>query len=253
MIKIVIIGSGNVAHHMFEAFRNSPIVEVIQVLARNKKLKNSDFFEDKMIFNFSDLAEADLYLIAVSDNAISNIASQLPFENRLVVHTSGAADLAILNSKNRKGVFYPLQTFSKNRKIDYDQIPICLEYEQENDFVLLTKVAHSISNQVFKINYEQRKKLHLSAVFVNNFTNHLYQIGEEICLENNIPFEILNALILETAKKAVRLSPKAAQTGPAVRNDTQTIEAHLSILNNENQKSIYQSITQSIQNNVKKL
>jgi len=197
--------------------------------------------------------KADLYVIAVFDDAIAKVSAQLPFENRLVVHTSGSVSLDALDKKNRKGSFYPLQTFSKKAEVDFSQIPIFLESENETDFELLEKVAEVISNKVYKINSEQRKALHVSAVFVNNFVNHLYQIGNEICVENKVPFEVLKPLILETANKVMRLSPKEAQTGPAIRNDKQTIASHLDFLLDENQKNIYKTLTQSIQNNGKKL
>jgi predicted short-subunit dehydrogenase-like oxidoreductase (DUF2520 family) len=158
-----------------------------------------------------------------------------------------------LNSKNKRGVFYPLQTFSKNVAVDFSEIPICLETQIDADFAILEKVARSISDKVLNISELQRQALHVSAVFVNNFVNQLYQIGNEICLENNISFEVLKPLILETAKKLMTLSPKEAQTGPASRNDKQTIERHLKFLSDENQRNIYKILTQSIQDNAQKL
>lgn len=253
MIKVVLIGSGNVAHHLIEAFAKSPTVEVIQVFSRQKESVTPLFDSNKITSNFTDLAEADLYIIAVSDDAIANVSSQLTFKNRLVVHTSGSVSINSLNAKNRKGIFYPLQTFTKNKAIDFNSIPICLESENESDFDLLKNVAESISNAVFKIDSHQRKALHVSAVFVNNFVNHLYQIGNEICIDNNVPFKILKPLLLETANKVMTLSPREAQTGPAKRNDITTIEAHLDFLSNENQAKIYKILTQSIQNNGKEL
>jgi predicted short-subunit dehydrogenase-like oxidoreductase (DUF2520 family) len=253
MIKVVLIGSGNVCHHLIEAFAKSATVEVIQVFARQKKSITSLFDSNKIISNYSDLIEADLYIIAVSDDAITEVSSQIPFENRLVVHTSGTVSINSLDAKNRNGIFYPLQTFTKNKAIDFSEIPICLESENESDFDLLKNVAESISNAVFKIDSQQRKALHVSAVFVNNFVNHLYQIGNEICEENKVPFEIVKPLLLETANKVMTLAPQEAQTGPAKRNDTKTIAAHLDFLSNENQKNIYKILTQSIQNNGKEL
>jgi predicted short-subunit dehydrogenase-like oxidoreductase (DUF2520 family) len=253
MLKVVVIGSGNVAHHLIEAFAKSATIEVIQVFARQKESVIPLFDSTKITSTYTDLVEADLYIIAVSDNAIAAVSSNLPFENRLVVHTSGTVSIDSLDSKNRKGIFYPLQTFTKNKAVDFKLIPICLESENENDFALLKNVAESISDAVFKIDSQQRKALHVSAVFVNNFVNHLYQIGNEICLENNVPFEILKPLLLETANKVMTLSPEAAQTGPAKRNDSKTIEAHLDFLSNENQATIYKILTQSIQNNGKEL
>jgi predicted short-subunit dehydrogenase-like oxidoreductase (DUF2520 family) len=253
MIKVVIIGSGNVAQHLLLAFVQSKIVDVIQVYTRNKNNTTLPLDSNKITSNINALLEADVYFIAVVDNAIKEVSSLLNFSNKLVVHTSGSAAMNVLDDKNRKGVFYPLQTFSKQKKVDFKEIPICIESQNNKDYELLEKIALSISNHVFKINYQQRKALHVSAVFVNNFVNHLYQIGQDICAENNIPFEILRSLILETSNKIISLSPSEAQTGPAIRNDTETINSHLNFLTNNNQKEIYKLITKSIIDHGKKL
>lgn len=253
MIKVVIIGSGNVAQHLIMAFAKSKKINIVQVFSRRKETISHLLDSNKITDNFNDLVDADLYIISVSDDAIAKVSSQLPFKNRLVVHTSGSVPINSLDNKNRKGIFYPLQTFTKNKAVNFSQIPICLESENDSDFDLLEKVAQSISNNVFKSNEKQRKALHISAVFVNNFVNEMYRIGNEICDENKIPFEILKPLILETVNKVMTLSPKEAQTGPAKRNDTQTIEAHLDFLSNENHATIYKILTQSIQNNGKEL
>ncbi len=171
----------------------------------------------------------------------------------MVVHTSGSAPLTILNDNNRKGVFYPLQSFSKDKAVDFKNIPICLESENGTDYRVLEAVAKAISDKVYAINSEQRRAIHVAAVFVNNFTNHLYSIGNEICTENQIPFDILKPLIEETVQKLQTLTPEEAQTGPAIRNDYNTIAAHEAFLTNENQLTIYKILTQSIQENGKKL
>jgi len=253
MIKVAIIGSGNVAQHLVQAFAKSKEIEVSQVFSRRKETLVPLLDSNKITDDFNDLVEADIYIIAVSDDAIAKVSSQLPFKNRLVVHTSGSVPIDSLDNKNRRGIFYPLQTFTKGKEVDFSQIPICLESESETDLDLLEKVAKSISNNAFKSNEKQRKALHISAVFVNNFVNEMYRIGNEICEENKVPFEILKPLILETVNKVMTLSPKEAQTGPAKRNDTQTIEAHLGFLSNENHAKIYKILTQSIQNNGKEL
>lgn len=248
MIKVILLGSGNVATHLFQAFSKANGVEVVQVFSRTI---SKDFPETLQTSDYNEIKAADVYIICVSDSAISSVSSQLLFENRLVVHTSGSSDLNLLDSKNKKGVFYPLQTFTKNKAVDFSEIPICLETETDSDFKLLEKIAKSISKNVYVISSEQRKALHVSAVFVCNFANHLYTIGNTICVENNIPFEILHPLIEETAKKIKSLSPSEAQTGPAVRNDQKTIEKHINFLTNENQKEIYKILTKSIQNGEK--
>ena len=252
MIKVAIIGSGNVAQHLIKALVASKEIDLVQAFARTPSHLTHLLPKEKITSDYQKIIEADLYIISVSDNAIAEVSEKLPFENRLVVHTSGSSDITILSDKNRKGVFYPLQTFSKNKAIDFTPIPMCLETENENDFQLLEQVAKTLSKKVFAISSEQRRSLHVSAVFVCNFVNHLYQIGNQICEENNIPFEVLHPLIQETAKKIKELSPSEAQTGPALRNDTKTIEKHLAFLENENYKKIYELLTQSIQN-VKKL
>ncbi|MGO4771402.1 Rossmann-like and DUF2520 domain-containing protein [Flavobacterium sp. W22_SRS_FK3] len=253
MIRITIIGSGNVAQHLIKAFTKSEGIEIGQVFSRKKESLTHLIESDKIVTDFSDLKEADLYVISVTDDAISEVSAQLPFQNQLVVHTSGTSSIAVLNPKNRKGVFYPLQTFSKSKAVDFSIIPICLEAENERDYKILETVANRISNAVFSISSEQRKALHVAAVFVNNFTNHLYQIGQEICNEHQMSFEILKPLIQETADKIKTLNPIDVQTGPAKRNDFGTIEAHLNYLTNENQKNIYKILTQSIQHNGKTL
>lgn len=253
MIKVSIIGSGNVAQHLIQAFQMNSQIELVQVVARDIK-KVAHLLDSNLITSdYTQLQEADLYIIAVSDDAIAEVSSALPFKNRLVAHTSGTVALDSLNSNNRRAVFYPLQTFSKDKPIDFKSVPVCLETENETDVQILKQLAHSISNAVYEINSEQRKALHVAAVFVNNFVNYLYQMGNEICDTNAIPFEILKPLIQETANKIATLSPKNAQTGPAKRNDLKTIAAHEEFLKDENQAAIYKLLTQSLQNNGKKL
>src|SRR5690606_28131010 len=184
MIKVSIIGFGNVAQHLTAAFEQSAAVELVQVYSRNKiSVPNS-------IIDLNNLAVADVYIISVSDTAIAEVSSQLPFTNRLVVHTSGSMPLLETDSKNRRGVFYPLQTFSKERKVDFKSIPICIEAEFSEDLIVLKKLAKALSDSVLSINSTQRKALHVAAVFANNFTNHLLSIAEDICIQNKIPFNI---------------------------------------------------------------
>jgi len=250
MIKVSIIGSGNVAQHLITAFLKSEAVTLVQVFARNSRSVSHLVPEHCITSDISALKAADLYLIAVSDDAIPEVSGQLNFTNKLVVHTSGSSGMDALNQKNRKGVFYPLQTFSKNKAVDFREIPLCLEAENEDDYALLKTVAAALSDKVFRIDSVQRQSLHVAAVFSCNFVNYLYQIGDEICHENNIPFEILFPLIRETADKIKNLSPKAAQTGPAIRRDEKTIERHLDFLQNHPDRiQVYQLLTESIQKN----
>lgn len=248
MLKVVVIGSGNVAQHLIKAFQKSGKAELVQAYARNSGKLSHLLPENTITSTLDSLADADVYIISVSDNAIESVSSQLPFKDRLVVHTSGSVALEQLNSNNRRGVFYPLQTFSKNKEVDFTKIPFCLESEQKEDYEIIEKLALSISPLTYSISSTQRQALHVAAVFVNNFTNHLYVQGGIICKENDIPFEILEPLIQETADKIRTLSPIDAQTGPARRNDTTTIQKHLDFVTDPVQKDIYTLLTQSIQN-----
>lgn len=253
MIRVSIIGSGNVAQHLIVAFSKTTDIELVQVFARKDAAVAHLTSPDKIYTNFNDIIAADLFIIAITDDAITEVSAAIPFSNELVVHTSGSVSIEAIDNKNRPGVFYPLQTFSKSKEVDFKTIPICIETKNEKDFEILEKVAKSISNTVYKINSEQRKALHIAAVFVCNFVNHLYQIGNNICIKNDLPFDILKPLIQETANKILTLSPNQAQTGPAKRKDTQTINAHLSFLSDDNQKEIYKMLTKSIIDNGKKL
>ncbi len=253
MIRVSIIGSGNVAQHLIVAFSKTTDIELVQVFARKDAAVAHLTSPDKIYTNFNDIIAADLFIIAITDDAITEVSAAIPFSNELVVHTSGSVSIEAIDNKNRPGVFYPLQTFSKSKEVDFKTIPICIETKNEKDFQILEKVAKSISNTVYKINSEQRKALHIAAVFVCNFVNHLYQIGNNICIENDLPFDILKPLIQETANKILSLSPNQAQTGPAKRKDSQTINAHLSFLSDDNQKEIYKMLTKSIIDNGKKL
>lgn len=249
MITVSIIGSGNVAFHLISALKKAPGIKLIQVCARDKK--NIQYLVDsnQIISKIEELKTVDVCIIAVSDTMISEVSNSIPFTNKIVVHTSGSIAMKDLSTKNRRAVFYPLQTFSIDKIVDFTTIPICIESEHIEDYKIIEKIALSISKVVYPIDTKQRKALHVSAVFVNNFVNHLYQIGNKICLENKVPFDILKPLIQETAEKIQTLTPSEAQTGPAKRKDKQTIASHIDFLKNENLKAIYTLLTQSIQRN----
>ena len=253
MIRVSIIGSGNVAQHLIKAFSKCTEIELVQVFSRNQQSIIKTITKAEVISNLEDLKTVDLTIISVTDSAISQVSKQIPYSNQFVVHTSGNVAMNALDDKNRKGVFYPLQTFSKSKEVNFSTIPILLEAQNDSDYQTLEIVATAISKAVHKISSEKRKALHIAAVFVSNFTNHLYQIGNEICIENNLSFDVLKPLILETANKIVTLSPNEAQTGPAIRQDSETIKDHFNNLTNKNQKKIYKLLTKAIIDNGKKL
>lgn len=247
MIRIVILGAGNVSTHLCKAFNASEEILLIQLYSRNKSSLKSFSETIETTSSISELKAADVYIIAIADDSIKSFSETLPFKDKLVVHTSGSMSISELSENNRKGVFYPLQTFTKESEVDFINIPICIEASTIPDLKLLKKLGRSISEKVVKINSDERAKLHLAAVFVNNFVNHLYQKGSEILEENSLPFDLLKPLIIETVNKIESLSPKEAQTGPAKRNDIKTIEKHLHLLKNSTHKELYLQLTKAIQ------
>ncbi len=246
MISVVILGAGNVASHLFKAFQNSESVTIVQWYNRSINAISSYGNTVSITDNLDDLVDADVYLIAVSDTAIKPLSQRLNFDNRLVVHTSGSVNIHDIDKKHKRGVFYPLQTFSKAAEIDFGEVPICIEAIDKTDLEALKQLAEALGSNYYKISTEQRQTLHVSAVYVNNFVNQLYRIAHEISDAKSINFDILKPLILETAKKVQELSPYMAQTGPAMRNDKATIKKHLKLIENEEHKAIYELLTQSI-------
>lgn len=244
MISIVLLGYGNVGQHLYKVLEAAKNVTVVQVYSRTKYKP----FKTPQTQDLQKLVEADLYIIAIPDDALETFSKSLPFKDRFVVHTSGGANIKVLSNKNRRGVFYPLQTFSKNTEVDFNSIPICLEAENKTDLGLLKKLGACISEKVVEISSDEREHMHVAAVFVNNFTNHLYHIAETITAENTLDFDLLKPLIAETAKKIKNLSPGEAQTGPAKRKDKKTIEKHLKLLEGNRYQDLYKILTESIEN-----
>jgi predicted short-subunit dehydrogenase-like oxidoreductase (DUF2520 family) len=253
MITVSIIGSGNVAQHLILAFKKAEGLALVQVLARTPESVAPLLTPNQIISDYQDLVKVDLVLLAVSDAAISSVSEKIPFENQLVAHTSGSVPMEDLVPKNHRAVFYPLQTFTKGKDLDFSNIPICLETEHTTDYALLESVAKSITQVIYPVRSEQRKALHVAAVFVCNFVNHLYQIGSDLCEEHHLDFALLQPLIQETAAKVMTLAPQEAQTGPARRQDSTTINAHLNYLTKPHQKELYTLLTKSIIDNGKKL
>lgn len=248
MKTINIIGFGNVAQHLANALTQLPYYKIQQIAVRSLNGIDNVYGNTYNFVKIEELKPADITIISVTDGAINLVSSEIPYSNEFVVHTSGTTAIDVLNDKNRKGVLYPLQTFSKNKQINFSEVPLCLETENTDDLNSLKDLSLLLSTNVYEISSEQRKSLHVAAVFVSNFVNHMYSIGAEVCKENNIPFHILQPLIAETADKIRYLSPKEAQTGPAIRFDEKTIQKHEEFLTNITYKNIYKLITESIQN-----
>lgn len=248
-MKITLIGSGNVATTLGKLIKNAGH-SFLQVISRNEQhaKKLADILDAEACTDISNINSlADIYIIAVSDNAINSIAENLTLPGKIVVHTSGAASKEILKTVTENyGVFYPLQSIRKEKE-ETPVIPFLLDASNTETLNTLKSFAASVSENVFEANDEQRLKLHVGAIFVSNFTNHLFALVESYCEQENIPFKMLIPLINETALRLNEFSPKNVQTGPAIRNDTTTIQKHLQELNNypELQK-IYATLTESI-------
>jgi len=247
MIRVVILGYGNVGQHLSAAFYENKNVELVQIYNRSKVDIPDSIENVSLATELSEIEHADVYIIALPDDSISGFSAKLSVGEALVVHTSGGVSITQLAPSNKRGVFYPLQSFSEAKKIDFKSIPICIEAEEKDDLKLLRNLGECISDKVVAVNSEERAQLHLAAVFVNNFVNHLYHISENILSENKLDFDLLKPLIIETAHKIEKLSPKEAQTGPAIRNDLETMQKHLDLLKGSQHKEIYEQLTHTIQ------
>ena len=248
--SVSIVGTGNVAHHLGKAFRDAGI-SISDVYGRNSASANelADLLECSVAPMLNELS-GDLILLCVSDNAVIDLASCIS-DNRRLAYTSGSVPLSSLPNRAFCGVFYPLQTFSKHRGIDISTVPFLIEGNSEQHESELMQLASKISQHVLSANSKDRLHYHISAVFVNNFVNHLFSQGKAHVEVHGLDWEVLKPLIFETIGKISDLDPLDAQTGPAVRKDEQTIERHLHELEGKS-KEIYTLITQSIQQSAKK-
>lgn len=250
---IAFIGAGNVATHLAHALQNigHTIVAVCTRTATSAQhLATSLGTGVAVVSQVQKLPPAELYIIAASDDAIEHIAHQLPIcsTNSLVVHTSGSIPIEALSGVGQYyGVLYPLQTFSKERQLNMGNIPYFVEGNTPEVEQLLFTLARSLSPLVQQLCSEDRARLHLSAVFACNFTNHLYDLAAQIVESSGVPPEWLHPLIQETAAKIQRLSPHQAQTGPARRGDQKVIAKHLEMLSLSPQwQELYQTLSKSI-------
>lgn len=249
-MKIVLLGSGNVATHLAQALvaKGEEMVQVFSQSLRNA-ISLTDLVGGESIDDLTQVNNsADLYIIAVKDDAIAGIADQLKSVTGLVVHTSGTTDMTVISSKvEHAGVFYPLQTFSKAKPVFFDEIPLCIEATDETQLKVLNTLASKLSNRVYQVDGNQRKILHLAAVFACNFPNHLYALANQLLQQHQLDFEIIRPLIKETADKVMTNLPESVQTGPAIREDETTLNKHFSMLSSVPElQNIYQTLSDSI-------
>jgi predicted short-subunit dehydrogenase-like oxidoreductase (DUF2520 family) len=249
-MRITIIGSGNVATHMAAALKNAGH-SIVQVYSRDMQnaallayhIKAEPVDDLQQINN-----DTHAFIVAVKDDVIGVIAEQLARHDKLIIHTSGATDLyALLAFTDKAGVLYPLQTFSKVKEVNFRQVPLCIEGADDSITRQIEGLAQSISNNIYRVDSAQRKILHLAAVFACNFPNYLYEVARQLLDAKGLDFELLRPLILETAEKVQERLPGQVQTGPAVRNDSGTMDDHLKLLaETPHLQQIYTILSQGI-------
>ena len=248
---------------MAEAFARTLTVNrhvlLQQIFARNEERGRSLASQTNTVWTNrpEELADADIYIISVSDRAVEEVAHALPFkQGSIVVHTAGSVALSVLpNEGVSRGILYAFQSFSAGRQISLSRVPIFIEAEDEATKERLAEFAHFISERVAEADSERRRSIHLAGVFVNNFTNNLYALGADIMAQAELDYDMLKPLIEETAAKAVATdNPREVQTGPAVRGDKGVCDRHITMLDDDEQKQkIYKDITESIWETSKKI
>jgi predicted short-subunit dehydrogenase-like oxidoreductase (DUF2520 family) len=247
-MEIVIIGTGNTAAVLGRKLKAAGH-EIVQIFGRNAKAASDLAYElDTESTNYWSVVyrNADIYILAVSDIAIQEVLKELQLPDKTIVHTAASVSKDVLKDALHYGVFYPLQSLKKETT-HLPDIPIILDANDEQTFQHLVKLAESISDMVMRGDDSSRLKLHLAAVFCNNFVNHLYTLAEDYCKKENLDFNLLFPLIQETALRIEQLSPSQAQTGPAVRGDLNTIENHKLLLNDHPELyQFYELFTESI-------
>lgn len=250
-MRIVLIGAGNLATNLGKALFHAGH-EIVQVYSRTEESASALAAVLKCAHTV-DLAavstNADVFIFALKDDAVERVAYQLKKgrENLLFVHTAGSLHVDVLPTA-RRGVLYPMQTFSRYKDVDFSVIPCFIESAQQKDKELLLALAKTISDTVYELDSDNRKYLHLAAVFCNNFANHCFTLGAQLLKEHgNLPFSVMLPLIEETANKLHTMSPHEAQTGPAVRQDKSVLNKHQLLLSSTpNLLKIYELLSESI-------
>lgn len=253
--KVVFIGAGNLATRLSLEMKEHEF-EIIQVFSRTEESART--LAEKLECDWTDQIsqitdKADLYIFSVKDTALEDLLARMPHKQGLWVHTAGSIPMDVFAPfVQRYGVFYPLQTFSKIRETDFKVIPFFIEAHFPEDTDLLEQYARRMSDSVIRASSEQRRYLHLAAVFANNFSNHMFAIAARLVETHGLPFEALQPLITETAAKITDMHPAAAQTGPAIRYDENVIRKHTELLEEPAFKEIYRMLSQSIHDFSKK-
>jgi predicted short-subunit dehydrogenase-like oxidoreductase (DUF2520 family) len=254
--SISFAGAGNVATHLALSFYCAGYdIAGIYSLSVASASVLAEKVSSKVCTTIAELSEhADLVIISVPDYAFGEVLEAIAPSHKYIVHTSGGLDMEVMNGRVSKyGVLYPLQTFSKNTEVSLKKVPFCIEASEKELLDKLRLLASSVSDTVVNINSTQRRILHLSAVFASNFPNSMYSIAEDLLKSENLSFELLHPLILETTRKATLHPPQEVQTGPARRHDLETMKAHEKMLEKtEPYRQIYDLMSRTIQKQSKK-
>lgn len=248
-MKIVFVGAGNVATRLaVELYKKQ--FDIIQVyshtlLSANTLAQQVDATPTTDLSLLND--NADLYIFAIKDSALEYVISQIPANNGLWIHTAGSMPLSVFDGHTENyGVLYPFQTFSKDRAVEWSNIPIFIEASNKDSFNLLNNVANQLSENVRELSSDKRRYVHLTGVFACNFTNHMYSLSSLFLKQAGLGFDTALPLIDETASKVHSLTPQEAQTGPAIRYDENVINKHLDLIDNIEIKEIYKLISENI-------
>ena len=248
--SIVSIGAGNVAVHLIKELYKKEY-PVLMVYSRTIKAARelSEITGSGFTNRIEEIpSDADIYIITLSDNAILQTVNILRGTSAIVVHTAGSIDMSVFNGKiSRHGVLYPLQTFTKSRKVDFSSIPLLIEGSDKSTVNILRRIASDLSESVTEVNSQDRKWIHISAVFACNFTNHMLACACDILSQRNLDAGLIRPLIYETFNKALEDDPGIAQTGPARRNNLQIVNEHISMLRPHPQfQKIYTFVSNAI-------
>lgn len=250
--SIVMVGAGNLATNLAKAFYRKGF-RIMQVYSRTDASARAlaQQVEATWTTDVGALApHARLYVVSLTDDVLPQLIPRLVegHEDALWVHTAGSQPMDLWKGYAANyGVFYPMQTFSKQQEVDFGEIPFFIEANSPDNAALLKKIAGTLSASVHELSSEERKRLHLAAVFASNFTNHMYAMAHEVLKDIHLPFDILLPLIDETARKVHRLSPQEAQTGPAIRYDEKVIRSHINLLEHRPRlQEIYELLSKSI-------
>ena len=249
MITITLIGTGRLSFNFMKEILKNDSLHLNQVFGRSKFRPKHISDEVDYVKDFKNLKTSDYYFICVNDNQISKISNNLDVNDKVIVHLSGSTDINVLSKHKNYGVFYPLQTFSYESELLFKEIPILIEGNNKNTSLKIKTLAKLFSKKVKEMNGNERIICHISATIANNFSNHMVVTAEKLLEKNNIDKNLIKPLIFETFKKLKKTSAIDAQTGPAIRNDKETIDKHINQLSESDFLNLYKIITKNIMSN----